>query len=184
MSVLAVHFSSALLRWISQSPLHLPFGSRHGLILGCTKWDFFLVQLKWKLLSGISPSELQLWMGAPQEASTVNLGSSAPSVSLCGTALPRGTAVAADKGRALESPLSVPSEHCPSLGRRAVASGKLEAMLLQRARMLFTRRASVPYTCLIAEVVLTPSNRQAKYFILNGFRVVIFDRFNNRTLPN
>lgn len=57
-------------------------------------------------------------------------------------------------------------------------------MLLWRTQMLFTSRASFPYTCFIAEVVLTPSNRETKYFILNGFRVAIFDRFNKRTFLN
>lgn len=155
--------------------------------LGVHKGDFFRVQLKWKLLSGILPSELQLWMGAQfnlQDTNTVNMGSSAPTVSLCGTAVPRCTAVAAAKGRALESLRSLPSDHCPSRGGRAVASWRLGSVLLQRTQMLFTSRASVPYTSLIAEVVLTPGNRQTKYFILNGLRVAIFDRFNNRTLPN
>lgn len=57
-------------------------------------------------------------------------------------------------------------------------------MLLQGTQMLSTTRASVPYICLIAEVVLTPSNRQTKYFILNGLRVAILDRLSNRALFN
>lgn len=88
------------------------------------------------------------------------------------------SAVAVDKGRNLESLPSHLSEDCGS--RRAVTSWRIGVMLLQGTQMLFTSRASVPYICLIAEVVLTPSNRQTKYFILNGFRVAIFDRLNNR----
>lgn len=57
-------------------------------------------------------------------------------------------------------------------------------MQLQGTQMLFATRASVPYICLIAEVALTPSNRQTKYFILKRLRVVIFDRLNNRALLN
>lgn len=146
---------------------------------GVHEWDFFWIHLKWTLLSGISPGVLQLWMGAqvsPRNTNTVNMGSSAPTVSLC------GTAVAVDKGRNLESLPSHLSEDCGS--RRAVASWRIGVMLLQGTQMLFTSRASVPYICLIAEVVLTPSNRQTKYFILNGFRVAIFDRLNNRAFLN
>lgn len=116
MSVLAVHFSSTLLKWISQPSFHSPLA--HGMDWSWgAQMGFFLGQLKWKLPSRISPSELQLWMGAqfsPQDANAVNMGSSAPVVSLCGTTLPCCTAVAADKGRALESLLSLLSEHCPA----------------------------------------------------------------------
>jgi len=63
--VLAVHFSRTLLKGIYLPVLSLPATWFTAWIdLGLHKWDFFWVQLKWKLLSGVSPSKLQLQVGA------------------------------------------------------------------------------------------------------------------------
>lgn len=141
--------------------------------------------LERQLLSETSPSGLQQWLGGCSAQLTRHVHCDYQTLST--TCFAPSTALLHCKSCWSRQSSQVPallSEHCCVQGRRVVAIWSFKSMLLQRTQTLFTSRASVPSTCLFVEVVLTPSNRQTKYFILNGFRVAIFDRFNNRTLPN